>query len=71
MIGTGIFVLTGVEAATARSRICRAFQTPLVPVLPIVAILFLIYLMLNLAAWTWIRFFVWMAIGHLLSLQQA
>jgi len=41
----------------------RAFRTPLVPVLPIVAILFLVYLMLNLAAWTWVRFFVWMAIG--------
>jgi len=41
----------------------RAFRTPLVPVLPIVAVLFLIYLMLNLAAWTWIRFFVWMALG--------
>lgn len=41
----------------------RPFRTPLVPVLPIVAVLFLIYLMLNLAAWTWIRFFVWMALG--------
>jgi APA family basic amino acid/polyamine antiporter len=32
-------------------------------VVPILAALACLYLMLNLAAWTWIRFFVWMAIG--------
>jgi APA family basic amino acid/polyamine antiporter len=41
----------------------RAFRVPFVPVLPIVAALICFYLMLNLAVETWIRFFVWMAIG--------
>jgi APA family basic amino acid/polyamine antiporter len=35
----------------------------LVPVLPIVSVLASFYLMLNLPAATWIRFFVWLVIG--------
>jgi APA family basic amino acid/polyamine antiporter len=46
-----------------RPDLKRAFRVPLVPVLPIVAALICFYLMLNLAVETWIRFFVWMAIG--------
>jgi APA family basic amino acid/polyamine antiporter len=34
-----------------------------VPVVPILAVLASFYLMLNLPGATWIRFFVWMAIG--------
>ena len=33
------------------------------PVVPVLAALASLYLMLNLPAATWIRFFVWMAIG--------
>ncbi len=41
----------------------RKFRTPLVPVVPILSVLASVYLMLNLPAATWLRFFVWMAAG--------
>jgi APA family basic amino acid/polyamine antiporter len=41
----------------------RSFRTPLVPLVPILSVLASFYLMLNLTAQTWIRFFVWMAVG--------
>jgi APA family basic amino acid/polyamine antiporter len=41
----------------------RKFRTPLVPVVPILSVLASFYLMLNLPAATWLRFFVWMAVG--------
>jgi basic amino acid/polyamine antiporter, APA family len=47
----------------SRPDLKRAFRVPLVPVVPILAALICFYLMLNLAVETWIRFFVWMAIG--------
>jgi APA family basic amino acid/polyamine antiporter len=34
-----------------------------VPVVPILSVLASLYLMLNLTAATWVRFFVWMAAG--------
>ena len=40
-----------------------SFRTPFVPFVPILAILFCFALMLSLPAMTWVRFFVWMAIG--------
>jgi APA family basic amino acid/polyamine antiporter len=43
----------------------RSFRTPLVPLVPILSVLASFYLMLNLTAQTWIRFFVWMALGLL------
>lgn len=46
-----------------RPDLPRAFRTPLVPWVPILAIIACVYLMLNLAGWTWVRFLVWMAIG--------
>ncbi len=41
----------------------RSFRTPLVPLVPILSVLASVYLMLNLPAATWLRFFVWMAVG--------
>ena len=60
------FVLVAIGVIVLRRTqpdLPRAFRTPLVPLIPILAALICLYLMLNLAAWTWIRFFVWMAIG--------
>jgi len=60
------FVLVSIGVIILRQRqpdLQRAFRTPLVPVVPILAALICLYLMLNLAAWTWVRFLVWMAIG--------
>ena len=36
---------------------------PFVPLLPILSVLACLWLMINLTAWTWVRFLVWMAIG--------
>jgi APA family basic amino acid/polyamine antiporter len=47
----------------SRPDLPRAFRVPFVPVLPIVAALICLYLMLNLAVETWLRFGIWMAIG--------
>ncbi len=41
----------------------RKFRTPLVPLVPILSVLASVYLMLNLPSATWVRFFVWMAVG--------
>lgn len=41
----------------------RAFRTPWVPVVPILGILTCALMMLSLPADTWIRLFVWLAIG--------
>jgi APA family basic amino acid/polyamine antiporter len=41
----------------------RGFRVPLGPIIPILSILFCILLMAGLPARTWVRFFVWLAIG--------
>ncbi|MGH3090008.1 MAG: amino acid permease, partial [Rubrobacteraceae bacterium] len=63
------FVLVSIGVIVLRRSqpdLPRAFRTPLVPVIPILAALICLYLMLNLAAWTWVRFFVWMALGTII-----
>ncbi|HEX4064535.1 MAG TPA: amino acid permease [Acidobacteriaceae bacterium] len=41
----------------------RGFRAPLGPVIPVLSIVFCIVLMMGLEVETWIRFFVWLAIG--------
>jgi APA family basic amino acid/polyamine antiporter len=41
----------------------RGFKVPLCPLLPILSIVFCLVLMLALPLETWLRFFVWLAIG--------
>ncbi|MBA2560368.1 MAG: amino acid permease [Propionibacteriales bacterium] len=58
LVAIGILVLR-----RTRPDLDRAFRCPGVPVVPILAVLAAFYLMLNLPGATWIRFFVWMALG--------
>ncbi len=58
LVAVGVIVLR-----RTRPDLERAFRTPGVPVVPILAVLAAFYLMLNLPASTWVRFFIWMAIG--------
>ncbi|HWJ03804.1 MAG TPA: amino acid permease [Verrucomicrobiae bacterium] len=44
----------------------RAFRCPWVPVVPVLAIAFCLVLMFMLPLATWIRFFVWLALGFLI-----
>src|SRR4051794_40754929 len=60
LVAIGVLVLP-----PPRPDLKRAFRTPGVPVVPILAVLASVYLMLNLPAATWVRFFVWMAIGFI------
>jgi APA family basic amino acid/polyamine antiporter len=58
LVAAGVLVLR-----RTRPDLPRAFRCPWVPVVPVLAVLASFYLMLNLPGATWIRFFVWMAIG--------
>jgi APA family basic amino acid/polyamine antiporter len=61
LVSIGVIILR-----RTRPDLPRSFRVPWVPVLPIVSALACLYLMLNLPAETWIRFFVWMIIGVVL-----
>ena len=41
----------------------RPFRTPLVPFVPVMGVLVCVYLMYSLPAESWIRLFIWMALG--------
>ncbi|MFJ5550120.1 amino acid permease [Streptomyces sp. NPDC093225] len=58
VVALGVIVLR-----RSRPDLHRAFRTPWVPFLPIVSIAASVWLMLNLPAETWLRFFIWMVIG--------
>jgi basic amino acid/polyamine antiporter, APA family len=60
LVAIGVVVLR-----RTRPDLERAFRCPAVPLVPILAVLAAFYLMLNLATATWVRFFVWMALGFI------
>jgi APA family basic amino acid/polyamine antiporter len=43
----------------------RSFRTPFVPLVPALSMISCLFLMFNLQAITWVRFFIWLAIGLL------
>jgi APA family basic amino acid/polyamine antiporter len=60
------FILVAIGVVILRQKrpdLERSFRTPWVPLVPILSVLASFYLMLNLTSATWIRFFVWMAVG--------
>jgi basic amino acid/polyamine antiporter, APA family len=58
LVCAGVWILRHLEPGLK-----RPFRTPLVPVVPILGVLFCVDLMASLPVVTWIRFFVWMAVG--------
>ncbi|WNS75799.1 amino acid permease [Bacillus sp. DTU_2020_1000418_1_SI_GHA_SEK_038] len=66
-IGT-LFAFTAVSLGVAvlrktRPDLKRGFKTPWVPVIPALAVIFCVYLMLQLSAFTWKGFAVWLFLG--------
>ena len=58
-----IFLLSLALSSQPRSSKKLSFKVPMVPFLPIISIFINIYLMMKLSIATWIRFFVWLAVG--------
>ncbi len=58
LVSAGVMVLR-----KTRPDLKRAFRVPAVPLVPILAIIACVWLMLNLAVLTWLRFIAWMVIG--------
>jgi APA family basic amino acid/polyamine antiporter len=58
LVAIGVVILR-----RTRPDLERSFRVPWVPWVPILSVLASFYLMLNLTAATWVRFFVWMAVG--------
>jgi len=61
LVCAGVWILRRMEP-----NLSRPFRTPLVPLVPILGIIFCAYLMSSLPTLTWIRFFVWMALGFVI-----
>jgi hypothetical protein len=58
LVAIGVIILRH-----TRPDLERSFRTPPVPLVPILSVLASCYLMLKLTTATWVRFFVWMAVG--------
>jgi basic amino acid/polyamine antiporter, APA family len=61
LVCIGVVVLRRTDAGRP-----RPFRVPFVPMFPIVGVIFCFALMLSLPVLTWIRFFVWLAVGLLI-----
>ncbi|AIE60028.1 amino acid permease [Bacillus methanolicus] len=66
-IGT-LFAFAAVSLGVAVLRktqpdLKRGFRTPLVPFIPAAAVILCVYLMIQLSAFTWLGFLVWLVIG--------
>ncbi|HET7326536.1 MAG TPA: amino acid permease [Nocardioidaceae bacterium] len=62
------FLLVAIGVLVLRRRqpdLERGFRVPLGPVIPVGAVLACLYLMSNLAVWTWLRFLGWLVVGLL------
>jgi APA family basic amino acid/polyamine antiporter len=58
LVSAGVMVLR-----RTRPDLPRNFRVPMVPLVPILAIVACLWLMLNLAVLTWLRFVAWMVVG--------
>ena len=61
LVCIGVIILRRTHASRP-----RPFRVPLVPLVPLLGVLFCVILMLSLPLLTWIRFFVWLALGLLI-----
>ena len=61
LVCIGVIVLRRTDAART-----RPFRVPLVPIFPILGVLMCVALMFSLPLETWVRFFVWLALGLLI-----
>jgi len=61
IVSAGVWMLR-----VKRPDLHRPFRTPMVPVVPILAIVVCFYLMYSLPWITWLRLFVWLAVGMLI-----
>ena len=58
LVNVGVIILRRV-----RPEMPRPFRAPFSPVVPAIGILLCVYLMAQLPLTTWVRFFVWLAVG--------
>ncbi len=63
LVCLGVWILRHAEP-----RMERPFRTPMVPLVPILGALSCGLMMCNLNEWTWLRFFVWLAVGFVIYL---
>jgi basic amino acid/polyamine antiporter, APA family len=61
VVNAGVIILR-----RTRPDLQRGYRVPLVPWFPLIGIALCIYLMTELPGITWLRFFIWMAIGLLI-----
>ncbi len=65
------FVLVSIGVVILRRKrpdLPRSYKVPFMPYVPILSVIACVWLMLNLVAFTWIRFAVWMVVGVLIYL---
>jgi APA family basic amino acid/polyamine antiporter len=61
LVSVGVMILR-----KTRPDLPRSFRTPMVPLVPILAVVSCLWVMVNLTALTWVRFFIWMVAGVVL-----